>query len=73
LSPERYVEHVAAAEDLLQRAAIGTHLLAYNGFGGRVPASYTPLKRDSRLPCTLRLWRKTTASEDGWGELACAE
>lgn len=73
LSGELFVALVAAAEDLLRRAPVGTHLLAYNGFGGRVPSSYRPILLDRRLPCLLRMWRKTTHAEVGDGELACAE
>lgn len=73
LSSSQYVACVAAAEDMLRRAPIGTYLLTYNGFGGRVPASYSPILRERRLPCVLRMWRKTSELEHGEGELACAE
>lgn len=73
LSSERYVASVAAAEDLLRRAPIGTYLLTYNGFGGRVPTSYAPIKGERRLPCLLRMWRKTAEIDDGEGELVGTE
>ena len=73
LSGERYVACVAAAEELLRRAPVGTYLLTYNGFGGRVPANYVPIKSERRLPCLLRMWRKITELERGDGELVCAE
>lgn len=73
LSSSRYIACVAAAEDLLRRAPVGTYLLTYNGFGGRVPASYAPIQGERRLPCLLRMWRKTSEVEHGEGELACAE
>lgn len=73
LSRHRYVACVAAAEDLLRSAPLGTYVLTYNGFGGRVPASYVPVESERRLPCVLRMWRKTAALEHGEGELACSE
>jgi hypothetical protein len=73
LSSDRYVEHVSAAEELLRRAPVGTYLLTYNGFGGRVPTSYAPIMGERRLPCVLRMWQKTSELEHGIGELACAE
>jgi len=72
LSNSRYVACVSAAEGLLRSAPIGTYLLTYNGFGGRVPPSYAPIMGERRLPCVLRLWRKTSELEQGLGELACA-
>jgi len=73
LSSHRFVACVAAAEELLRCAPVGTHLLTYNGFGGRVPSSYTPIKGERRLPCMLRMWKKTAELEHGEGELACPE
>jgi len=57
-SDERCARDVAAVEDLLQRARVGTCLLTYNGFGGRVPASYRQIRVDRTMPAVLRLWRK---------------
>lgn len=57
-SDERYAHDVAAVEQLLRRAAIGTCVLTYNGFGGRVPAGYEQIRVDPTLPSILRLWRK---------------
>ena len=54
----RFADDVAAAEDLLQRAPVGTWILTYNGFGGRVPADYQLIRLDLELPGVLRLWRK---------------
>lgn len=73
LNSYRYVECVSAAEALLRRAPVGTYLLTYNGFGGRVPTSYAPIMGERRLPCVLRMWRKTSELEQGAGELVCAE
>jgi hypothetical protein len=49
---------VAAVERLLRRVPVGTWLLTYNGFGGRVPDGYTLVRVDWQLPSPLRLWRK---------------
>ena len=54
----RYADDVAAAEDLLRRIPAGTWILTYNGFGGRMPASYELVRVDWQLPGVLRLWRK---------------
>jgi predicted RNA methylase len=54
----RYADDVAAAEELLRRVPVGTCVLTYNGFGGRVPASYELVRVDWELRGALRLWRK---------------
>jgi SAM-dependent methyltransferase len=55
---KRRARDVAAVEDLLKRAPIGTCVVTYNGFGGRVPATYQQIRVDDEMPNTLRLWRK---------------
>lgn len=59
LSEARFHRDVAAVEDLLEVAAPGTWVLVYNGFGGRMPFSYEPVRTDFDGPYALRLWRKT--------------
>lgn len=54
----RFADDVAAAEDLLRRAPVGTWILTYDGFGGRVPAGYELVRVDWELRGVLRLWRK---------------
>ena len=54
----RYADDVAAAEDLLRRVPVGTWILTYNGFGGRLPAGYELVRVDWKLRGVLRLWRK---------------
>lgn len=54
----RHADDVAVAEDLLRRAPVGTWILTYNGFGGRMPASYELVRVDWKLRGVLRLWRK---------------
>jgi len=58
---ERRDQHepaVAIAEALLRRAPGGTYVLTYNGFGGRIPASYRLVCIDLAFTGGLRLWRK---------------
>lgn len=54
----RYADDIAVAEDLLRSVPAGTWILTYNGFGGRMPASYELVRVDRKLGCVLRLWRK---------------
>ena len=58
LSEARFHRDVAVMEDLLEVAAPGTWVLVYNGFGGRMPFSYEPVRTDFDGPYALRLWHK---------------
>ncbi len=58
LSDLRFARDVAAVESLLRSAPVGTYVLTYNGFGGRVPALYDEVRGDLELPNVLRMWRK---------------
>jgi hypothetical protein len=51
-----YADDLAAAEELLRRAPVGTCVMTYNGFGGRVPANYQLVRVDWELCGVLRLW-----------------
>jgi hypothetical protein len=53
-----YADDVAAAEELLRDVPIGTCVMTYNGFGGRVPESYELVRVDWEFPGVLRLWMK---------------
>ena len=55
----RLADDVAAAEDLLRNVPVGTWILTYNGFGGRMPASYQLVRADEELRGALRLWQKS--------------
>lgn len=59
LSTERHARDIAAMEDLFHRAPVGTYVVTYNGFGGRVPYSYDEIRVARDLPNLLRMWRKT--------------
>lgn len=63
LGNPRYRRDIAAAEALLTNAPVGTILLTYNGFGGRIPSNYVDRKFDVDLPCILRAFEKTSAEE----------
>jgi hypothetical protein len=70
LSSYRYLQDIITVEDLLRAAPVGTHLLTYNGFGGRVPTSFVSVRVDRTLPSLLRMWRKVTVVEQGEGPFA---
>ena len=55
----RLADDVAAAEDLLRSVPVGTWILTYNGFGGRMPASYQLVRVDRDRRGILRLWQKS--------------
>lgn len=55
---ETHKRDIVAVHALLSSAPDGTFLITYNGFGGKVPATYLQLDVIDRLPGTLRLWRK---------------
>lgn len=59
-SDARLRDDVAAAERLLRRTAVGTWVLTFNGFGGRMPEGYELIRVDWELPGPLRLWKRTT-------------
>jgi SAM-dependent methyltransferase len=63
LSYERYQHDVALMEDVFERAPAGTIVIKYNGFGGRMPASYQQLRVDWAMPTVLRMWRKQERPE----------
>jgi SAM-dependent methyltransferase len=62
LAEARFQRDVSAAEHLLHHAPLGTWVLTFNGFGGRIPEGFDLLRVDWRLPSALRLWRKTRAT-----------
>ena len=55
----RLADDVAAAEDLLRSVPVGTWILTYNGFGGRMPASYQLVRVDRDRRGILHLWQKS--------------
>jgi SAM-dependent methyltransferase len=73
LSCARYALDVRSVLDTFRRAPQGTLVLTYNGFGGGMPSSYEPIRTARDLPCVLRMWRKTRASDDGGFSAAGAD
>ena len=65
LSDERYQRDIKTVERLFQQARVGTCILIYNGFGGRVPDSYDEVRVDRELPNVLRMWRKERSAHSG--------
>ena len=57
-SSETQRRDIAAVNAMLSRAPIGTFVITYNGFGGKIPAHYEQIDVATRLPGTLRLWKK---------------
>jgi len=60
LSDERYKRDIDRAVVFLRSVPVGTYVLTYNGFGGRLPRDYEELRIDRKLPNTLRLSRKVS-------------
>lgn len=58
LSDARYARDIALMEGFLEQVKVGTYVIKYNGFGGRMPPSFRPVRVDHELPNFLRLWRK---------------
>lgn len=58
---------VAVTAALLSRARPGTFVITYNGFGGSVPRGYEQIDVATRLPGTLRLWKKMEAAGERGG------
>jgi hypothetical protein len=66
LTDERFARDVESFELFLRDAPIGTYLITYNGFGGRVPSCYRQVRVDRDMPCVLRMWRKTMHDRGDW-------
>lgn len=57
-SAESRARDLIATAALLSRAPAGTFAITYNGFGGKVPLVYEQVDVATRLPGTLRLWKR---------------
>jgi SAM-dependent methyltransferase len=62
LSEARQASDVLAVRELLLAARVGTYVLVYNGFGGRLPDVYREVRSEHELPNVLRLWQKARPS-----------
>ena len=65
LSGERQARDLLALRRLLLGARTGTYVLTYNGFGARLPPSYSEVRVDRELPNALRMWKKMSPSRSG--------
>jgi predicted RNA methylase len=73
LSSERFIAEIVLVERALLAARVGTTVLTYHGFGGRIPRSYTLSTEESFGQNLLRVWRKETignATDGYWLELS---
>lgn len=75
MGPERYLREVAEVEAMLASVAPGTHLVTYNGFGGRISGAFDLVDRCSMHGAALRMWIKTDRPRGGrwWHEHAMRE
>jgi SAM-dependent methyltransferase len=64
-STERFARDIANVEQLLRSARVGTYVITYNGYGGRLPTAYRELRVDRELPNVLRLCRKGSSRATG--------
>ena len=64
LGQARYDRDIAAVEQFLCRVPVGTFILTYNRFGGRIPSSYDEVRVARDLPAVLRMWRKTRVCQE---------
>jgi predicted RNA methylase len=58
LSKQRFAQDVRLVERWLEEAAVGTSVVTYNGFGGRIPASYELVLAQPAGRFRVRLWTK---------------
>ena len=71
ISHARFGRDVTAAEKLLGRMSVGSYLVTYNGYGGRVPDSFELIHAKVAGLNLLRLWQKARDACNGgyWLEL----
>lgn len=62
LSRERFHQDVALTEALLDHAPLGTYIIQYSTFGGRLPHGYQAVRMEPAPPHALGLWRKVGPS-----------
>jgi SAM-dependent methyltransferase len=71
LSHGRFQRDVEQVERLIDGMPLGSHMVTYNGYGGRVPDSFDLVTAKMAGSNLLRLWRKASQSGSGgyWSEL----
>jgi SAM-dependent methyltransferase len=73
LSEERFITEILLVERALLDAPIGTTVLTYHGFGGRMPRCYTLATEEVFGSNILRAWRKASVGREAdgaWLELS---
>jgi SAM-dependent methyltransferase len=65
LSERRWDRDVSLAEGLIERLPLGTRVITYNGFGGRIPDCYSEIRVDRTTPSLLRMWERMRAKGSG--------
>ncbi|WP_394831123.1 class I SAM-dependent methyltransferase [Pendulispora rubella] len=65
LTPERFQDDIRQMESVLERMPVGSRVITYHGFGGRIPDMYELTCSDRTRTGTLRLWTRTR--DDGLG------
>ena len=58
LGHARFRHDVALVERFLDSLPMGTHVVTYNGFGGRMSESFVEVRTDHTFANVLRMWRK---------------
>ena len=58
-SREKFAADVEHIEDMLEAAPLGTRVVVYNGFGGKLPAGYAQTHVDRYMPNILRMFERT--------------
>lgn len=64
LSRRRFAQDVRLVERWLEEAAVGTSIVTYNGFGGRIPTSYELVLAKPAGRHRVRLWTKRSLRGD---------
>jgi len=64
LNRQRFARDVRLVERWLEEAAVGTSIVTYNGFGGRIPTSYELVLAQPAGRHRVRLWTKRSARGD---------
>lgn len=66
LSESRFVEDIHAVERIFDSAPVGSKIITYFGFGGRIPNSFAPVRTAQMGDDSLRLWEKRRAKSTGY-------
>ncbi|WP_394841804.1 class I SAM-dependent methyltransferase [Pendulispora brunnea] len=65
LTPERFQDDIRLMEAVLERMPVGSRIVSYHGFGGRIPDAYELTCSERARTGTLRLWTKMRRQAQG--------